>query len=44
MDEYGFPPDFPVIEEEEVIEKSAVDEITKDKSKGKKVCLIFWVF
>ncbi|CAJ0941487.1 unnamed protein product, partial [Mesorhabditis belari] len=36
MEDYGFPPNFPTIEEEEVVEKNAIDEITKDKSKGKK--------
>jgi leucyl-tRNA synthetase len=37
LEEYGYPPKFPNTEEEAVIEdKSLADEITKDKSKGKK--------
>uniref|UniRef100_A0AC35GNM7 Uncharacterized protein n=1 Tax=Panagrolaimus sp. PS1159 TaxID=55785 RepID=A0AC35GNM7_9BILA len=37
IEEFGYPPNFPKTEEESVVEeKSLADEITKDKSKGKK--------
>jgi leucyl-tRNA synthetase len=38
MHDFGNPPVFPAVEEPvQVEEKSEIDEITKDKSKGKKV-------
>lgn len=41
IEEFGYPPNFPNTEEEAVVEeKSLADEITKDKSKGKKVSLL----
>ncbi|KAK0417447.1 hypothetical protein QR680_013016 [Steinernema hermaphroditum] len=36
MENYGFPPQFPVDVEEVVEEVSVLDEVLKDKSKGKK--------
>ena len=47
MEDFGYPPQFPEHEEEVKVELSALEEITKDKSKGKKVrccsCLSFAV-
>ena len=38
IEDYGCPPNFPAVEEEEAPkEVDALAEITKDKSKGKKV-------
>lgn len=40
IEDFGCPPKFPVDEEESVVEeKSAADEVIRDKSKGKKVCI-----
>ena len=41
LEQFGYPPNFPEAEETVVEEKSVVDEITKDKSKGKKVRVLF---
>ncbi|CAI5445809.1 unnamed protein product [Caenorhabditis angaria] len=41
MEDFGFPPNFPEdVEEEKKVEVSILDEITKDKSKGKKSKLV----
>lgn len=37
MEDYGCPPQFPEVEEEKPKEVDALAELTKDKSKGKKV-------